>query len=562
MKRLKRFGAITSVLVKHGFGDIVPRIFGRAEEKTTEQQQPDITERQAFPSPHRIRLVLEELGPSFIKLGQLLSTRADLFPPEYIEEFRKLQDQVPPVPFEAIKNVIESDLERPLSIIFKEFEPDSIAAASVSQVHKARLHSGEQVAVKIVRPEITEKIRHDIGLMYYFAHKIEKAFQAARALGAVNLVKEFERTIFHELDMFIESGNIEKFSSRFKEIDEIHIPAVYWEYTAKSVLVMEYIDGIKMDQVDELKANNIDPKEIALIGLRSFSRQLMEFGYFHADPHPANTLVMLDGRVCLVDFGITGYLEKETMRQIANIFLGYAEHDYDQVMTALTDLGLVDEDTVDLKSFRRDLKDVSEPFYGRSLKTIYVKDVYDQVMQLVYRHQIRLPRNVLLLLKTFVQTESLGKILDSDASILEVTKPFAKKLLQEGYDSRKVLRNLHQDMLSMGSYLQVMPKFIHDILKQTSQGKQGVAINHRGFENLSVRMEKGMNRFIIGLIVAASLIASSLILNSGQEIFEFSMSLAGGRKVSLSAVLGVTGYVMATVLGIWLIISILRSGKL
>ena len=562
MKRLQRFGTITTVLVRHGFGDIVSRLFKGTEQKTAEDRELKPADRQRFPSPQRLRLVLEELGPSFIKLGQLLSTRADVLPAEYVEEFRKLQDQVPPVPFTDVKRVIETDLKRPLAKIFKEFEPASVAAASVAQVHVARLFTGDQVAVKVIRPNIGAKIRHDIGLMYFFAHKLEKGFQAARALGAVNIVREFERTVFQELDMFIEAGSMEKFAARFRDVDEIHIPKVYWEYTAKSVLVMEYIAGIKMDLVDELKANNIDPKEVALIGLRSFSRQLMEFGFFHADPHPANVIVMYDGRVSLVDFGITGYLEEETMHQVANIFLGYAEHDYDMVMTALWDMGLIDEDRVDIKSFRRDLKDVSEPFYGRSLKTISVKDVYDQVMQLVLRHRIRLPRDLLLLLKTFIQTEALGKILDSDASILEVTRPFARKLLQEGHETRKALRHIRSDMLTMGSYLKMMPKFVHDILKQTARGRQGMEIRHSGFDRLTGQMEKAVNRLIVGLIVSASLIAASLILNSGQQLFEFTLSIAGGHKVSLAALLGVSGYIMATLLGIWLIISILRSGKL
>ena len=183
-----------------------------------------------------------------------------------------------------------------------------------------------------------------------------------------------------------------------------------------------------MDQVEAIKAQGLDPKEIANIGLRSFSRQLMEFGFFHADPHPGNTLVMADGRVALVDFGITGYLDEQMMHQIANIFLGFAEHDYDRVLEALWDAGIVDEQTMDLKSFLIDLKDMSEPFYGRSLQTISVRDVYDQIMQLIYKYHIRLPRNILLLLKTFIQTEALGKILGSEASLLEAARPYARKI--------------------------------------------------------------------------------------------------------------------------------------
>jgi len=332
LREMRRFGTITRVLVKHGFGDLMERRRSRRDKEPAEKVEQEVPVKRGFPSPGRIRLVLEELGPSFIKLGQLMSTRADIFPSDYIEEFKKLQDQVPPTPFTKIRRVLESELKRPLDRIFDEFDSEPVAAASVGQVHVAKLFSGEKVAVKVIRPGIDKKIREDIRLMYFLANKIEKTFEVGRILGVVNLVKEFERVIFRELDMLIEAGSIEKFAFNFKDVEEIYIPKVYWDYTTKSVLVMEHIDGIKMDQVEAIRALGIDPKEIALIGLRSFSRQLMQYGFFHADPHPANTLVMSDGRVSLVDFGITGYLDDEMMRQIANLFLGYAEHDYDMVM--------------------------------------------------------------------------------------------------------------------------------------------------------------------------------------------------------------------------------------
>ncbi len=431
----------------------------------------------------------------------------------------KLQDQVAPIPFSDVESVIQRETGRPLKDIFADIDTTSLAAASVGQVHAARLFTGEKVAVKIIRPGIDRKIREDIRLMYYMAEKIERAFEVGRIIGAVNLVREFERIIFRELDMLIEAGSIEKFAYNFKDVEEIYIPRVYWEYTTRSVLVMEHIEGIKMDQVETIRAHGIDPKEIAMIGLRSFSRQLMKFGFFHADPHPGNTIVMYDGRVALVDFGITGYLDEEMMRQIANLFLGYAEHDYDMVMDALMDAGLIDEETMDLKAFRTDLKDMSEAFYGRSLQNISVRDVYDQVMQLVLKYHIRLPRNLLLLLKTFIQTEALGKILGSDASILEVTRPFARELLQKGYDARSLFKNVGRDARITGKYVKAMPKLVHDILKQTAGGRQKVELVHSGLEPLNSNVEKGVNRITMGLIISASLLAAAMVLNSSLELF-------------------------------------------
>jgi ubiquinone biosynthesis protein len=559
MKGLRRFGTITRVLARHGLGNVIQRMFKRdraASDIDSENTQPV---QSAFHSPVRIRLMLEELGPSFIKLGQLMSVRADVFPPEYTEEFKKLQDSVPPVSYSSIKTVVEAELGAPIEDIFAEFSTESIAAASVAQVHEARLMTGDRVAVKVIRPGIERKIREDIHVMYFCAEKLEKMFEFARIVGAINLVKEFERTIFRELDMYIEGGNIEKFAANFEGSEEIYTARVYWEHTAKSVLVMEYIDGIKMDQVEQIRQAGIDPKEVAMIGLRSFSRQLMDFGFFHADPHPGNTIVMYDGRVSLVDFGIIGYLDEETMMQVANIFLGYAEHDYDMVMDAFRDAGLIDDVNIDLKRFRTDLKDMSEPFYGRSLQTIAVKDVYEQVMRLAYKYRIRFPRNLLLLLKTFVQTESLGKILGSDASILEVTRPYAKKLVQRGYDAHNLLKNLGRDTRTVGTYLKMMPRLTHAIFKRTAEGGHRLEIRHKGFEPIVSKFERGLNRAVMGMIISASIIAGSLLLNSPIKVMEVSLV---GFTVSLTALLGVAGYCIATLLGLWLIFSIIRSGKM
>jgi ubiquinone biosynthesis protein len=561
VKRLKRFSVIAKILVKHGLGDLLDRTWKR-EENYDNQMRPSVRIQSAYPSPKRIRRILEELGPSFIKLGQLMSTRADIFPAAYLEEFKKLQDQVPPIPFDQIESVIEKELARSVKTVFAKIEPEAMAAASVAQVHLAQLVTGEHVVIKVIRPGIQKKIREDIRLMYYFAEKIQRSFEIGRTIGAINLVKEFERTIFKELDMFIEAGSMEKFTANFKDVKEIYIPKVYWHCTSKSVLVMEHIDGIKMDRVAEIISHDIDPKEIAMIGLRSFSRQLMEFGFFHADPHPGNTIVMYDGRVSLVDFGITGYLDEETMLQIANIFLGYAEHDYDMIIDAFREANLIDEDVIDLASFRIDLKDISEPFYGRSLQTISVMDVYDQVMQLLLKYQIRLPRNLLLLFKTLIQTEALGKILGSDASILEVTRPYAKKLLERGYEAQKIVRNLGKEALSMKGYMKMMPKYVYDIFKRTATGHHRLEVRHTGFQQIDTKFEKGINRLTVGLVISASLIAASLILNSSQKVIEFKIHLLGLQTISVTAVLGLVGYSMATVLGFWLIISIFRSGKL
>jgi ubiquinone biosynthesis protein len=562
VSNIKRLAVISRIMVKHGLGEIRERVFDRRDADSKVEEDSLVFSRTLYPSPQRIRRVLEELGPTFVKLGQLMSTRADMFPQEYLDEFKKLQDRVPPVPYEEIKAVVEREFKESISDIFVSIEEKSLAAASVAQVHSAELADGEKVVLKVIRPGIDKKIREDIRLMYYLAKKLENTFEIGKIIGFVNLVKEFERSIFRELDMYIEAGNTERFAHNFEDSEEIYIPRVYWEYTSKSVLVMEHIEGIKLDQVDEIEAHGIDPKEIAMIGLRSFSRQLMEFGLFHADPHPGNTIVMYDGRVSLVDFGITGYLDEKTMLEIANVFIGYAEHDYDMVIGALVDAAIINKDTINLKYFRSDLRDISEPFYGRSLKNISVKDIYDQVMQLLIKYHIRLPRDLMLLFKTFIQAEALGKLLGSDASLLEVTRPYARNLLKQGYDTQKWMRNLARDLHSTRGYLKVFPKMFHDILKALSSGKHQIEVRHSGFQQTNAKFERGINRLTVSIVISASLIAGSLVLDSSQKVMEFTIDFFGLHTISITALLGLLGYSLATILGFWLIISIFRSGKM
>jgi ubiquinone biosynthesis protein len=552
IRGIGHFAAISHILIKHGLGELSERLFGRRR----------VGAKSGLPDATRIRRVFEELGPSFIKLGQLLSTRGDILPVEYIEELTKLQDRVPPVPFDEIRRTIEQELQQPLETLFAHFEPRAMAAASVAQVHAARLKSGERVAVKVIRPGIDKRIRKDIDLMYFFAARIEKRSELGRVIGATNLVKEFERTIFRELDMLVEAGNIERFAQSFADIDEIYIPKVYWTHTSRSVLTMEHIDGIKMDHVAEIREAGIDPQEVALIGLRSFSRQLMQAGIFHADPHPGNTIVMRDGRVSLVDFGIVGYLDEETMLQVAHVFLGFSEHDYDLVMEAFQGAGLIDPQAMDLAALRADLKEISEPFYGRSLQTIAVKDVYDQTMRLVRRYHIALPRNLLLLLKTFIQTEALGKILGSEASLLEVTRPYAKRLLERGYEAQKIFKNMGRELRGAGGLLRTVPKLTHELLRRLAMGEHHLELRHEGLEYSSRKFEAGLNRLTIGLVLAASIIAASLILNSSQNLLPLAINRFGLGTISITQVLGIAGYLIATILGLWLIFSIIRSGKL
>ena len=558
---VKRFGEITAVLIRHGFGAILSKSALLADDELADVAEDPIKAPVANKAA-RLRMAFQELGPSFIKLGQLLSSRADVLPEPFILELQKLQDRVPALAFDQIEPLLDAAFGNDRKEIFTEFSEDPLAAASVAQVHTATLASGRKVAVKIIRPGIHKQIRSDIRVMYFFARHLEGAFETARMIGLTNIVREFERTVFNELDMHIEAGTIDRFARHYQYINEIHIPRVFWNLTSKSVLVMEFVEGVKVDQVEAIVQMGLDPKHIALIGLRSLSKQLMEFGVIHADPHPGNTIVMPDGRVGLVDFGIISHLDREMMQHLAHLFLGYAAHDYDLVMEALIGAGLLDENHIRFDQFRSDLKEISEPFYGRSLQTISVKDVYDQIIGLVMDYQIQLPRNLLLLFKTLIQTERLGKILGSDAGILQVIRPYAVEFLKSSYDSEQIFADIAKQARFTGKMVRSLPRYLFTLLKQMATGKGRFELYHAGISDASERFERGLNRFIVAMIIAASTIAGALVLNAPKGLLEITLPFLSAVPISLPALLGVTGYIIATVLGIWLIISIARSGRI
>ncbi|MBI5206237.1 MAG: AarF/ABC1/UbiB kinase family protein [Candidatus Firestonebacteria bacterium] len=559
-----RLRQIIKVFLKHGFGNFISKldfgdiitVFNKIEFFKTSE-----SEKKKLSMPERLRLAFEELGPTFVKLGQLLSTRPDYIPNEYIQEFKKLQDNVPPFHHSEIEKIIKKEYGPDAAVenVFKEFNNKPIAAASVAQVHIATLHSGEEVAVKIQRPNIEKIIRQDIRILYRIASMIEHNFEESKLFDPKGLVNEFEKTILKELDFVTEASSIEKFKVNFKNFHDIYIPAVYWDYTTSQILVIERIHGIELDEVDKMLAQGQDPKKVASIGLNCFCKQIMEDGFFHADPHPGNSMVMSDGRVALIDFGITGYLDNDLMENIANIFIGYSEHDYEKLVETFFSMGLLNEES-DITLFKQDLKDVSEPFYGRSLNHINIKDIFDKIIQLCLKHNIKLPRDLLLLLKTFLQIESLGRKLDPETSVLETAKPYARRLLQKAQDPRIAIKNFKKDMSEFYSLMKIIPENVKKILLKLSEGKQRIELLHLGLESIDSDLVRGVNRITVGMIISASIMGSAWVISARSDILP--IEIAGIGKISLTTLLGLCGYNIATILGVWLVISIVKSGKL
>lgn len=559
----KRLREIVGVFIRHGFSDIVNKlplhhfgVFFRRVEFLSEAEK----EKKTLSTAQRIRLAFEELGPTFVKLGQLLSTRPDILDTDYITEFKKLQDDVASFPFAQVEEVMKDELGLTISEMFSEFDKKPCAAASVAQVHMARLHSGEKVAVKVQRPGIAETIRQDVKIMYKLAYLIERNVEESELLDPVRIVEQFEKTIFKELDFTVEAASIEKFNSNFVNIDEIFLPKVHWEYSSKSILVVEHIEGVRLDDVQGMLDYGLDPKEVAMIGLRCFAKQILEDGFFHADPHPANSMVMPDGRVALIDFGITGYLDVNLMHHIANLLVGYSDHDYNRIIEVFFEMEWLNNET-DVKEFREDLIEASEPYYGRALKHIMIGDIFNHVVKISVKHRIKLPHNLILLFKTLMQIESLGRTLNNEVNILGTLKPYARRLLEKTKHPRNFTKEVSHDLRNIGYTLKTFPDLTAKLLKQVIDNKQRFEIYHSGFETLDKDFGKGINRLTIGIIISATLIAAAHIIDSQNMIAEFAFPSLK-IKVSLTAMLGLIGYHVATILGIWLIVSIIRSGKL
>ncbi|MFQ5646057.1 MAG: ABC1 kinase family protein [bacterium] len=556
----KRLTEIAVVLIKHGFFDIGYKLhlpgFARLFQVSRYQKENDWI---SLPTPERTRMVFEDLGPTFIKLGQMLSLRSDIIPEEFVEEFKKLQDQVPPVSYKEIEKVITSELKLPVSEIFQEFDVNAWAAASVAQVHIAELFSGEKAAVKIVRPGIKKTIKKDIRIMYRAAELLTQHSEVAEMFDPVEVVAEFENTIFKELDMYIEASNIDRCARNFRDIPEVRLPGIYWKNLSKSVLVTEYIEGFGTDDIEEMKKRGIQPSDISRIGFQCFAKQIMEDGFFHGDPHPGNAIVTPEGKMALVDFGIVGYLNDKMMRHIASIFLGYSEHNYDRLIKTFARMRLIDEEKVDLSGFADDLFEVSEPFYGRDLDQISMQDIFDRVIYMSRKYHIKLPRNLLLLFKTMLQMESVGRRLDPSANMLQTARPYAKNLLGKGQDPKNLMYGFQEDLSNYMRAHMEMPVQTQRVIRKLAEGDVTIRTKIAGLETIDKDIGRGINRLTMGIVISASLIAAAMVLNSSEKLESVLPMLGLDSSVNLTHLLGIAGYLLATLFGVWLTISIIRS---
>ncbi|MEA3240007.1 MAG: AarF/UbiB family protein, partial [Pseudomonadota bacterium] len=432
-RNIKRYRQIIGVFISYGFGGIIEQLnidyYLALGKNIITLNRSGRKQLIRYNNAQRFRMALEELGPTFIKLGQLISTRHDFIPPAVISELKKLQDNVPPFAYEEVVMVIESSIDAKIHEVFPEFNVEPVAAASIAQVHKARLISGEQVAVKVQRPGIAATIETDIDIMMNLARLLARHVQELQIYDPVGLIKEFAKTIRKELDFQIEGRHADRFAANFKDDANVFIFSIHWDVSTREVLTMDWVEGIKIDQLPALIEAGLEPKIIAENGATLILRQVLEFGIFHGDPHPGNLLVLPGNVIAPLDFGIVGHLDEELKQLVLDLVLAIINRDIRQLTNILSTVGVIDEDLINMRELHADLYDFVDRYYGIPLHQLEVAILIKDFIAITSHHHIRFLPDMMLLVKTLVTIEGVGRNLNPDFDMISHASPFVKELL-------------------------------------------------------------------------------------------------------------------------------------
>jgi len=549
-RNLGRLSEIAQVAAKHGFGYFLE------SHKLTDllpwHQKVLPPEGARSQRGIHLREMLDELGPTFVKFGQLLSTRPDVAPPDIIAELRALQDDVRPFPFAQVEEVVRTELGQPLERLFIDFEESPTAAASIGQVHRAVLPNGRRVAVKVQRPGAPRQIEADLALLYQAARLAQERVRALDFIDARGLVDEFARSIRQELDYRLEARNAQTFYRDFAGHPHVRIPKVYWSYTKARVLTLDLLDGTQIADLDADEYTVEERRDIAYRMTEAWMTMIFRHGFFHGDPHPANILVLgHPERIGLVDFGLAGKLSDDDMSKLTALFIDAAEENVDALPKRLADLGVRYEKERE-EEFRIQLRELYYRYYGARLAEIDPLQIIRESFALIYSLNLKLPTRFVLLDKAIATLGSVGVELYPDFNVFEVAKPYARDLLLARYTPRRVAMRARKETRALAHVLREAPYQWHETMELMRQGQFEVGFVHKGIDDFTRRLEHAFNRLVVALVVAGGLVGSSLIgifAKSGPHVL-------GLHFISL------IGFLVSGVLGAWLLYGVLRSGRL
>jgi ubiquinone biosynthesis protein len=548
-RNIGRLSEIAQVAVKHGFGyfferhrltDLFPWIGGDGAEEIPSERG------------RHLREMLDELGPTFVKFGQLLSTRPDIVPPDIVVELQKLQDDVRPVPFADVERVIQEELGVTIEQAFLEFDEEPTAAASIGQVHHALLPNGERVAVKVQRPNAPRQIESDIALLYQAARLAKERVRALDFIDAEQVVDEFSRSIRGELDYRSEARNAEAFRRNFAGQADVKIPRVYWGYTRERVLVLELLEGTQLADLDVTQLSQTERRDLAYRIAETWMTMIFRQGFFHGDPHPANVFVLDGGTaVGLVDFGQVGKLTDEDMSKLTRLFIDAANERVDTLPRRLAELGVrYPRDREE--EFTDELRDIYYRYYGVSLAEIDPLQVIREAFGIIYTLNLRLPTRFVLLDKAIATLASVGIELYPDFNVFEVAKPYARNLMIERFSPERILSRAQKESSELVRVASALPYQVYDFLEQIRDGQIEVGFVHKGLDEFMHKVDVAFNRLVVALIVVGGLIGSSLIgIFAKHGPFVFGVNF-----------LSFIGFLLSGALGIWLLWGVIRSGRL
>lgn len=501
-------------------------------------------------APERLRLALEELGTTFIKLGQLLSTRADIIPASFVQELARLQDEIPCIPFEEIREQIERELGVPLANRFAHIAPVAIAGASIAQVHRARLVSGEDVVVKVRRPGVTEMVETDIDILMGMALLLERHMARSDIYDPVGVVREFSYTIRRELDLSREGHAIERIRDNFPGDTTLYFPRVYWEATAKGVLTTEYVDGIKVSDHCAIEQAGLDRREIAKRGAKAFLKMVLEHGFFHGDPHPGNVMILPGNVICLLDYGMVGRLDPTVKRYLTDVMRAVIDRDVEGLAYIVVEAGEAGEN-VNMHALKKGLAEFIDSYFEIPLKEIEVGRMLLEFIDLVSTHRIKVHPDLTLLVKVLVVVEGMGRKLDPDFDMVGHLRPFLEREFRRQRSPGRLLQEMEQGLEGYLSLARNLPRDIREILNKINRNKFRIDLEHRGLDRFSKELDRSANRVCLSLIIAALLIGSSIAMQTNR----------GPMLWGLPA-FAFFGYSCAGLVGIWWMIAIIRSGRL